>query len=178
MKRIISILLCAVLLVVPFAPFASAQTVSESENDTQYFEDGSYLMLGIGRKPSEEHAETTPTFLGRILNLMKRLVALFTGQKSISRTKYAGYYDAKGTLLWEIYLTADFTYNGKSAKCTKASISHDIFDSDWKLISSSCSKNTATATGSFSIRQYKLGVPLRLIEKTLTLTCSADGQVT
>ncbi|MGN1442609.1 MAG: hypothetical protein ACI4XE_02065 [Acutalibacteraceae bacterium] len=178
MKRIISILLCSVLLVAPFAPFAAAQIISESETETQYFEDGSYLTVTLCREPPGEEAETTPSFIGRILNMMKRLVALLTGQKSISRTKCVDYYDAKGKLLWGIYLTAGFTYNGKSAKCTKASISHDIFDSDWKLISSSCSKNGATATGCFSIRQYKLGVPLKLIEKTLTLTCSADGQVT
>ncbi|MGN1194518.1 MAG: hypothetical protein ACI4SB_03455 [Acutalibacteraceae bacterium] len=177
MKRIIAMILCAVLLVVPLAPSAIAETVATPETQTQYFEDGSYITVGFCEKPPVEESENTLTFISRLLNMLKKLVALLSGQKSVSRTKYVDYYDAKGNLLWEIYLTADFTYNGKSAKCTKASISHDIFDSDWKLISSSCTKNGATATGDFSLRQYKLGVPLKLIEKVLTLTCSADGQI-
>lgn len=177
MKRLLSIILCAVLLAVPLAPFAAAETAAESETETQYFEDGSYLTVGLCQEPPGEESETTPGFIARLLNLIKKLVALLTGQKSVSRTRYAAYCDAKGTLLWEICLTADFSYNGKSAKCTKANVSCEIFDSDWKLLSSSCSKNGAAAVGDFSLRQYKLGVPLKEIKKTLTLICSADGKV-
>lgn len=174
MKRIITMILCAALLMVPLAPAAAAETVAEAETQTQYFEDGSYITVGFCENSENE---ATLTFISRLINLIKELVALLQGQRSVSKTKYADYYDAKGRLLWRVCLSADFLYNGKEAKCTQAKTSYEIYDSDWKLISRSDSKNEAKANGSFSLRQYKLGVPLKVIEKTLTLVCSADGRV-
>ena len=119
------------------------------------------------------------SFLLKLLNLMKRLFALLFPDRplTVSKTKSAEYFDANGKGLWMISLTADFTYNGKTSACTNARVTYKIYDSDWKNVSSSCSKSAATATGTFSMRQYKLGVPLKLIEKTLTLTCDANGKV-
>ena len=179
-KRIISMLLCAVLLLVPLVPCVSVA----AEEDTgfkpgagvEYFEDGSYLVFDI----LEEEAYTSATFLQKLLNLLKKIFAFLRpepAQQTVSKIKYAEYNDANGKRLWSISLSADFTYNGKTSACTNARVTYKIYDSDWKNISSSCSKSAATATGTFSMRQYKLGVPLKLIEKTLTLTCDASGKV-
>ena len=175
-KRIISMLLCAVLLLVPFAPFVSAENGVKPGAGVEYFEDGSYLVFDI----LEEEAYTSATFLQKLLNLLKKIFAFLRpepAQQTVSKTKYAEYNDANGKRLWSISLDADFTYNGKTSACTNARVTYKIYDSDWKNVSSSCSKSAATATGTFSMRQYKLGVPLKLIEKTLTLTCDANGKV-
>ena len=175
-KRIISMLLCAVLLLVPFTPFVSAENGVKPGAGVEYFEDGSYLVFDI----LEEEAYTSATFLQKLLNLLKKIFAFLRpepAQQTVSKTKYAEYNDANGKRLWSISLDADFTYNGKTSACTNARVTYKIYDSDWKNISSSCSKSAATATGTFSMRQYKLGVPLKLIEKTLTLTCDANGKV-
>lgn len=180
MKKILSLILCAVLLFVPLAPCAAAATEDEPEvklvTETEYYEDGSFLVVGV----LEETEKTfSPSFLLKLLNLMKKLFALlFSGpEKTVSKSKIAEYYGANGKCLWSVSLCADFSYNGKVASCTNASISYTIHDSDWKNVSSSCSKSAATATGEFAFRQYKLGVPLKLIEKALMLTCDADGKV-
>lgn len=180
MKKVLTLILCAVLLLVPLAPCIAAETEPEAPvrpgSGIEYFEDGSFLVV---IDMEEEHETMSPNFLQKLLNLMKKLIALLfpNQQKSVSKTKSAAYYDANGKGLWSISLNAEFTYNGKTAECTKASISYTIYDSDWKLVSSSCTRNGAAATGSFSFRQYKLGVPLKLIEKTLTLVCNKDGKV-
>ena len=180
MKKILSLILCAVLLLVPLAPCVSAATEAEigfnPKDGIEYFEDGSFLVVGI---PEEMESTVSLSFLLKLLNLMKRLFALLFPDRplTVSKTKSAEYFDANGKGLWMISLTADFSYNGKTSACTNARVTYKIYDSDWKNISSSCSKSAATATGTFSMRQYKLGVPLKLIEKTLTLTCDANGKV-
>lgn len=168
------------MLIFSFVPTATALTEVETEN--QYFEDGSYITVGF---EDAEHESTNNnfSFITQLINLLKKIIAYLTGKevqsqtKTVSKTKYAGYYDAKGNLLWSVYLTAEFSYNVEKAECTEASVSYNIIDSDRKLISSDCSKNNATATGTFLIRQYKLGVPLKSIEKILTLTCDTSGNV-
>lgn len=180
MKKIISLLLCAVLLLVPLAPCAvaadEAGSVLKTDEGIERFEDGSFLVIGI----LEETEQTfSPSFLLKLLNLMKKLIALLFPNRPMttSKSKIAVYYDANGKELWCVSLNAEFSYNGKTVSCTDADISYTIKDSDWKLVSSSCSKSQATATGCFAFRQYKLGVPLKLIEKTLTLTCDVNGKV-
>lgn len=177
MKKVLSLLLCAVLLLIPLAPCVAAEAENEIDPGTgiEYFEDGSFLVFDI----LEEEAATSMSFLQKLLNLFKKIFAFLLPEpeQTVSKTKYAEYHAANGKCLWSISLATDFSYNGKTSACTNARISYKIYDSDWKLVSSSCSKNGATATGEFAFRQYKLGVPLKLIEKTLTLTCDADGRV-
>ncbi len=179
MKKIISLILCAVFLLVPLAPCVSAAAEEDAGvrpgAGIEYFEDGSFLVFDI----LEEEAATSASFLQKLLNLFKRIFAFLfpEPEQTVSKTKYAEYHSANGKCLWSISLDADFSYNGKTSACTNARISYNIYDSDWKKVSSSCSKSGATATGEFAFRQYKLGVPLKLIEKTLTLTCDANGKV-
>lgn len=177
MKKVLSLILCAVLLMIPLAPCVAAEPGTEvrPETEIEYFEDGSFMVFAI----LEEEAATSASFLQKLLNLLKKIFAFLfpEPEQTVSRTKYAEYYDVNRKCLWSISLSADFSYNGKTANCTNARVFYKIYDSDWKLVSSSYSKNGATATGEFSFRQYKLGVPLKLIEKTLTLTCDANGRV-
>lgn len=192
MKKIIALVVCALMLTVCFAPAASA----EYSEETVYFDDGSYLEVSerlIHIPPSddddfsditgdeeieENQSSSLPSFLRRIVSWFKDIIARLSRTKTVSKTKYANYYSSKGESLWSVYLTAEFAYNGRKAVCTDSSIACTIVDRDWKMLSSSCREEGNTAMGSYIMKQYKLGVPLKEIEGTLTLTCDKNGNVT
>ena len=190
MKKITAFLLCALLLVIPLCPAASAVSV---ESDVEYFDDGSYMTLTYARPyieslpgddavPEEDtdgiFEESAPSVLNRLIRWFKDLIhKIFAKQTTVTKTKYCNYFSSDGELLWYIRLEGKFTYNHRKAVCVSSDIKCEILDSDWKLISAEHSEEGNTAKGSFSIRQYKLGVPLKRIEKNLTLTCSKNGTV-
>ncbi|MBQ7597503.1 MAG: hypothetical protein IJU56_02875 [Clostridia bacterium] len=95
----------------------------------------------------------------------------------MTESKHYSYYDNNSNLDWRASITATFSYNGTSASCTDVSKSTTIYDSAWKCTSSSCSKSGATATGNFTFKRYVLLVPVQTVNKTLTLTCDANGNV-
>ncbi len=187
MKKIISLLLVCVLLLACITPcFAGEDDAPEK----QYFDDGSYCVTNTYYvqfiKPDdtwtvEEDEANDPGFIISLMRLFKRIFALLkklSGVKEISHAKEIRYYDSKNVLLWTVTLTASFEYNGSSAVCTGAWLSFLAYDQDWKMVSSACEKENNRAVASFSVRQYKLGAPLKLIEKEITLTCSPDGEIT
>ena len=190
MKKITAFLLCTLLLVIPLYPAASAVSV---ESDIEYFDDGSYMTMTYARPyiesspgddaVSEEDAdgvfeESSPSVLNRLIRWFKDLInKIFAKQATVTKTKYCNYFSSDGELLWYVRLEGKFTYNHRKAVCVSSEINYEIFDSDWKLISAEHREEGNTAKGCFSMRQYKLGVPLKLIEKNLTLTCSKNGTV-
>lgn len=93
-------------------------------------------------------------------------------------TKGYKHYDSNDNLVWEASITASFTYNGTTANCSEASIAYHIYKNSWSLTSSNRSRSGATATGNFTFKNYVLGVPVKTINKTLTLTCSPNGTIT
>ena len=183
MKKIISLLLVCVLLPACITPCFAGE---DDAPGTQYFDDGSYCVTDICYisyyiDPNEiGFEESANSFLTSLMNVFKRIFALLkklSGVKTISHAKEVRYYDSKNVLLWTVTLTASFEYNGSSAVCTYAWLSFSANDPDWKLDSFDCRKEENRATCAFSVRQYKLGVPLKLIEKEITLTCSPTGEI-
>ena len=140
----------AIILVFSFCNVFSF-AFSEEVLDIHYYNDGSY---GV-------------TFLK-------------TSDSKGTKTGTKGYkhYDSGNTLVWEASITATFTYNGTTASCTSVSKSTTIYNNSWRCTASSCSKSGATATGNFTFKHYVLGVPVKTINKTLTLTCDPNGNVT
>ena len=195
MKKIIALALSVALAVFFLAPAVSG--LSAAEDSKEYFDDGSYVVTGFNDDVSvdsdlDAEESTEMSFIQKLIDLLKRILRFFFGEKveskdenesstvkfrTISKTKYAKYYDSQNKLLWSVYLTGYFRYDGENAECTDVSVSYEIKDSDWNLISAEGSKQENTATGRFIIRQYKLGVPLKVIEKELTLTCDHNGNV-
>lgn len=172
MKKILSVLLCALLIFAAVLPAFAAEENGESV--IEEYEDGSRLVGGFCKAENE----SAPDILTRFLQLMKKILQFFTGGKSVSATKYLTYKDANGEALWTVYLHASFDCSRKGAKCTKAAITADLFDADWKLLSKSAAKNGDTASGEFTVRQYKLGVPLKTVSETLTVRCDGNGNLT
>lgn len=176
MKRFLALVLSFVIFAVPLAPFVQA---AYENTQTEYFEDGSYMVMGSDEFVDREDAEDSLNFIGRIIEAIKKLINMLFG-KSENKTKqdikYVKYYDKNGTVLWEVYLEGTFSYNGEAARCTDASVSYYIYDGDWKMLSCESTKSGSVATASFKVRQYKLGVALKTIEKSIVLTCDKNGK--
>ncbi len=123
--------------------------------DIEYFDDGSYGIT------------TYENNLSSILSV-----------GTVSQTKNYTYYDSNNNKQWKISLSGSFSYTGSSASCTSASVSYTIYNSNWKVTKAQASKSGRTATGEFTVKKYVLGVPIKTVNKTLTLTCSNSGNVT
>lgn len=172
MKKIFCLLLVITTVFVPIITVMANATVI-SEQDKEYFDDGSYIVTEI----KDSAANEDMNIFAKLMNFIRKLISFFSNSHTVSKTKYANYYDSKGTLLWTASLQADFTYNGKISSCKTAGSGIDIFDGDWKEISSSVVKEDNIASADFSVQQYKLGVKLKNIQKHLTLECDKDGNV-
>lgn len=190
MKKIIAVLLCTLIFIFSAAPCIGAYT-----GEREYFDDGSYIIVSDeiigndyenGESGSEGGGdEAFPEgstsqgrdFLTVLKELIRRIIALFKRNKTVRETKYVSYYSSDGDLLWMGTLTAEFTYNGKGSVCESAESRCQTYDSDWRLLSKDCTADGSNASACFRLRQYKLGVPLKTVEKTVSLSCDKDGNV-
>lgn len=171
MKKIISVLMCTVFILLSALPVFGAENIRE---ETEYFDDGSYITVNVSENTENE---SSGSIFARLLDFLRRLIDFFKGQKTVSKTKYLNYYSSDDELLWTARLKGEFVYTKNSAVCTLAEFSADIYDSDWQLVSSSCSESGNTAVADFTVRQYKLLVPLKTVEKTMKLVCDTSGNV-
>lgn len=176
MKRIISIILALTLFIIQLVPLAQATDTVH----TEHFDDGSYMVIGFDENIDHEEDEITLSFIGRLIEAIKKIINLILGKsdyKTAETEKYVHYYDKNGVRLWSVYLKGTFAYNGKTVSCTDASVRYYIYDNDWEMIYCNSEKSGATAKANFKFKQYKLGVPLKEIEKSITLTCDTNGKI-
>lgn len=151
-KKFISLVIALLLILsIPFTAFAQ-----ENENkivSIEYFDDGSYLIVELVEEET----------------LLTRATSSKPGSKSFT------YYNSSDEPVWKATLNATFTYTGSSATCTSASVSYKIYDDAWKCTSAVASKSGRTARGDFVFKKYVLGIPIKTIEKSLTISCSNTG---
>ena len=157
MKKTISIILTAIILVSLFSLTAYAQSsetvISET---TEYFEDGSSVTTTVTQITSNDLTRATKTITG-------------------SKTKTVK--NSDGDVLYKFKVTGTFTVNeGVSSTCTAVSCSASNLASGWSLVSSTKSKsgNKATATGVF---EYTVLFISKTQETTATLTCDKNGNL-
>lgn len=171
MKKVIAVFLCPVFIILSVFPVFAAGMQKE---EREYLEDGSYFVEVVSDSIKNEKEQG---IFAKLFEFLRKLIEFFKGHKTVTKTKYLNYYSSDNELLWTAKLEGEFVYSKTSAVCSFSEFSIDIFDSDWKLISSECDKNENTAKAEFSVKQYKLLVPLKTIEKTMTLTCDTKGNV-
>lgn len=178
MKKLLSLLLVFLMLI----PMIFSASAKEPVNENQYFEDGSYISVTYekpevpGDEDITQEAQDSPGVLIRFLRQLRKIFSFILGE-SITKTKYVSYYDNRGTLLWCVYLSAEFTYNGLFSYCRTSRLDRAVYDSDWKLVQGESYEKGDTAFGSFTMQQYKLGVPLRAISEEISLTCDKKGNI-
>lgn len=161
MKRSISIIL-SLILFLSFTVIANGQTNTETNLvvKMEYYSDGSY---GITRL---------------ITDAICPADKVMSFRSTITKSKVYDHYSANNVLLWEVKLTASFTYNGSTASCTNATPSYTMYATTWSVTKSNATYSGNTATGNFTVKRYNMFIPVETVNKTLTLTCSPSGVVT
>lgn len=162
MKKITTFLLAAALIVITscsFATTAEASSYASPNAEIILLEHGDYLETTISDVP-------TP-FSG---------FSVFSTASTVTKKKTTYYKDKNGTILWSVAITATFTYDGTTSKCTSCSHSTTCPSPTWKIKSASSSKsgNSATATATAT---HFIGAASDDFTKSVTITCSKNGIV-
>ena len=152
MKRYLSLFLVLAMLGGIFAlPVSAASAVEASETTVEYLEDGSYIVTTITENSRGARSSSK------------------SGSKSIN------YCNSKGEEQWVATIHGTFSYDGYSATCTNAYTSHTIYNSAWKLNSSSAERSGNQVIGRFVFKYFLFGVARKTIERAVVLTSSPNG---
>lgn len=149
MRRIFSfvLVLLVFITILPMTVYAE----DKSEN-VVYFEDGSYLTIFIDKE-------------------YLRASGSQTGRKTYQYT------DSDGDIAWKVVLNGTFTYTGSSAQCISSSVDVTLYISGWYVVSESAGKSGSSATGNVTMGLKMLGVTIKKVPLTMTLTCDANGNL-
>ena len=126
-------------------------------------------------------AQTTPntqqlflekTVLEHGITVEHELTVLPSNARSNSKTATkTSTYKADGKVIATIKLSADFTYTGSSATCTRASSSYSMSDG-WSYSNRTTTRSGNTATTSAKISKYN-----EYFNANVTITCSGSGDI-
>lgn len=158
MKRAISLLTSlAMVFIFCFTTLAAVEeTASRVQASIEYLNDGSYIETTITEEKTSYSARATTTI---------------NGSKKITHKS------SNGEVLWTATLKGTFTYTGSSSACTASSITYSVVNDNWKITSATASKSGNKATGDITAKHYLLGMPIKTVEKTVTLTCNSSGML-
>lgn len=153
MKKIVSVLLSVIIMFSLSVPVFATNSNDNENTIIEYLEDGSCFITTI------TVVEENSTYA--------------TNTKQASKSTL--YKDEDGIVCWSATLYATFRYTGSSATCTESTVSYEIYDSAWRMTSATASKSGNTATADITAKRYTLGIPFKTIDRTITMTCSANG---
>lgn len=160
MKKIFTtlLILSVIFSILDTSMTVSAATLPSSQSEITKLENGDYLETTISNAP---------------ISLTK--VSLLSTNKSITKTKTVKYKSQDGTTLWYVAITATFSYNGSTSKCTSCTPSAAAPASTWsiKSLTSSKSGNSATAT---AVATHS-DIISKDFTKSVTISCSKNGVV-
>lgn len=139
-------------LLVPVS--AAKATAPETQAETIYLENGDYIIV--------ELEQTTAT----------RQTAYTSGTKNYT------YYNASNEAEWQIQLNGSFSYTGETAKCTGASCTVNIYNSNWYVISKSAAPSYNSAVATVEMGKKLLGIKVFSDTYTVKLTCDKYGKLT
>lgn len=149
MKRMLTAVLSIVVL---FTMQIMTVHAKETTDNIVYFEDGSYLTIFVNQDNSRA-----------------------SGTKTASKTYQ--YTDSDGDIAWKAVLTGTFSYTGYSAQCTSSYVDVTIYNSGWYVVSESAGKSGSSATGDITMGLKKLGITVKKVPLSMTLTCDANGNL-
>ncbi len=153
-KRILLSMFSISLLVGTLPMNLVASGVEESIISTEYQEDGDIYYETVLEEVSSNARSSTKS-----------------GSKTVKCK------NKKGKILWTVKVHGSFTYNGKTAKCTSATVSTTCPAPNWKIVSSSAWKDGANAVAKATAKKYVSGQVTKTETKTVTLHCSASGKL-
>ncbi len=144
---------CALILILALLPLQVHGVEMDTKNSkTIICDDGSFIIVTlceqVSRAGNEKNASKTYT-----------------------------YYNALDSELWSATLYSTFTFDGTEYWTTASSISVDIQNTSWYVISQSASHSGCGATGDVTMGQKVLGVTVNKESVTITLSCSPYGVI-
>ncbi|MCC8073109.1 MAG: hypothetical protein LIO62_03160 [Clostridiales bacterium] len=151
MKKFSTVILILFILIFMCPTTIFAQEIKVNKN-IEYLDDGSYIVTEFNTNGASTFSTSTKNY-----------------------AKSSSYYNSDDEKEWTVVLTGTFSYTGTSATCTKAVKSYTIYNDKWKVTSSSASKSGNKAIGDFVLKKYVLGVSVKTVDKTLTISCSKTG---
>lgn len=155
MKKVVSVLLIVMIMFSLNVPAFAVENIDNENTVIEYLEDGSCFITTITVvEENSTYATNTKTF-----------------------TKTISYKDEDGIVCWKATLTATFRYTGSSATCTESDVTYTVSNSKWKITSATASKSGNTATADVTAKRYTLGIPVETLNRTITMTCSANGTI-
>lgn len=136
---------------------AEGSQASGSQEEYEYFEDGSYCVTVIADESGVDSAARSVT--------------------TVTKSKTLTYYSSTGTALWYLKVTGTFTYGNGSSSCNSSSMSAGVYSSDWSVSNKRVSRDetSATASATFTLAAT-IVTPSVSTTKSVTLTCSATGE--
>lgn len=155
MKKVVSVLLIVMIMFSLNVPAFAVENIDNENTVIEYLEDGSCFITTITVvEENSTYATNTKTF-----------------------TKTISYKDEDGIVCWKATLTATFRYTGSSATCTESDVTYTVSNSKWKITSATASKSGNTATADVTAKRYTLGIPVETLNRTITMTCRANGTI-
>lgn len=152
MKRYLTVIILALLVVsmLPIGAFAVAD-VQETENII-YLDDGSYITIELSCMES-------------------RASGTKTGSKTYT------YYGSDDVESWRAVLRGTFSYTGSSATCTASSCDVTISNTAWYVVSKTASKSGSSAVGELTMGLKWLGITIDKETISMRITCDANGNL-
>lgn len=150
MKKLITSILLAVLLLGCLPTNTLAVSAQTQKENVIWFDDGSYITITL----TETGSRASGTKTG---------------------TKTYNYSASNGDVAWKVVLTGTFTYTGSSATCTASSCNVTIYNSAWYVVSKTASKSGNKALADLTMGRKLLGIMVSKKSLSMQITCSANG---
>lgn len=163
MKKIISVLLAIIVLTLFVTVSASAETSISSQSNaatvsdtyTEYFDDGSYLVITIEQSLTPRASTYTKD-----------------GHKSVTL------YNSDDELQWEYILVGTFKVTtGVSAVCTNSTYEYTIYNNSWSLTAHNNSYSENAAYGTATFKKKVLFITTSTQDIDARVLCDAYGNI-
>lgn len=159
MKNFLLILLLALFTcyTVPTTTFAASDCSNIISIDTEYLEDGCYYETIISDASSD--------------------LDLLSAEKTTTKTKTTSLKNSSGNTLWSLSITATFTYDGKTSKCTSCTPKGTAPATYWTISNITSKKSGSTATAEALVTHKTSSTTANKYNKSVTISCSATGKI-
>jgi len=156
------------LLLISFATFFfNPITIFASTDYTLPFREKIYLEDGY----------YIETYIENVSNRVSaNVLSLSSNSNTITKTKTTNYKDPSGKILWSVSITATFSYNGSTSRCTQYYHRASAPSTSWFIKSVSSSKSGNTATAVAIATHYNVNWS-EDITKSVTIKCSKTGVI-
>lgn len=104
-------------------------------------------------------------------------IVTYATTKSKTARGTAYFRNSSGETMWYLTLTATFTYNGTTSKCTSSSASATSCNKYWQVTVDSCSHSGNKATAKGTGKQIINSKQLQTITRSISLSCAKDGTI-